>query len=331
MSTRRRAFAALALLALSACAGTATMAPPPATLATGWTATAAATRSVGLGLPGGARLADGVRFAGGLELVADAASPLHSLSDFKLIGDAGFVSVSDSGDLVQGRLLLDAGGGLTGVSGLRHRRLTLANGHPIVDKADGDAEGLMVDADGGLLVSFERDHRIWRYGPVDQPRPRPTAVARPAFDFTLNDGMEGVSAAPRGWRVAGENGGVWDCAPTGCRVVTPPPATPLADSDYRITGMDREPSGDGFFVVQRSYSPPVDARARIRRMAADGALGPVLVELKLPGTTDNFEGIAATARADGVRLYILSDDNGNRAQRTLLLAFDVGKAVGIRR
>ena len=31
-------------------------------------------------------------------------------------------------------------------------------------------------------------------------------------------------------------------------------------------------------------------------MDADGALGPVLVELKLPGLTDNFEGIAAGLR-----------------------------------
>lgn len=64
-------------------------------------------------------------------------------------------------------------------------------------------------------------------------------------------------------------------------------------------------------------------RARVRRMDADGTLGPVLIELKLPGLTDNFEGIAAEARGDKVRLYILSDDNANPAQKTLMLAFDV--------
>ena len=98
--------------------------------------------------------------------------------------------------------------------------------------------------------------------------------------------------------------------------------TPIPDSDYRITGMDRDPDG-GFFVVQRSFSRPVDARARVRRMAEDGSLGPVLVELKLPSTTDNFEGIAAVRQGDATRLYILSDDNNSSTQRTLLLAFDV--------
>ena len=50
---------------------------------------------------------------------------------------------------------------------------------------------------------------------------------------------------------------------------------------------------------------------------------PALIELKLPGTTDNFEGVAAERRGPTTRLYLLSDDNANPAQRTLLLAFDI--------
>lgn len=323
MTRAGRIAAVLGLLVLSACAATATVAPPLMDGATrDWIPATAETRPVGLGIPGGARLADGVRFAGGLELVAGPASPLHSLSDLKLTGGDAFVSVSDAGDLVRGRLLLDATGDLSGLAALRYRRLTLTDGAPIIDKADGDAEGLVITPGGDLLVSFERDHRLWSYGPADQPH-APVVVRRPDFAFALNDGMEGISAAPDGWRVAGESGGVWDCTPHTCIEVVAPPTMPLIDSQYRITGMDRDPSGEGFFVVQRSYSPPIDARARVRRMAADGALGPVLVELKLPGTTDNFEGIAAVAHGYGVRLYVLSDDNGNPAQRTLLLAFDV--------
>ena len=339
MTGARRLVAVVALLILSACAATATVAPPLSG-APGWIASTASTRSVGLGLPGGARLADGVRFAGGVELVVDPASPLHSLSDLKLTGPDGFVSVTDAGDLVRGRLILDRDGDLAGLAALEHRRLTLRDGGPILDKADSDAEGLAVTHDGDLLVSFERDHRLWNYGPVDQPRAAPIAMLQPDFDFPLNDGMEAISITAERLcgdseiermmsrsrvclRVAGESGGVWECLPRDCFAQVPPPATRLADSDYRITGMDLDPLSGGWFVVQRSYSPPIDARARVRRMAWDGSLGPVLVELKLPGTTDNFEGIAAVSHGDGARLYILSDDNGNDAQRTLLLAFDV--------
>ena len=138
-----------------------------------------------------------------------------------------------------------------------------------------------------------------------------------------NDGMEGLSAAHGGWRAAGESGGVWDCTPAGCRTVVAPPEPLLADSDYRITRLDRDPAGDGWFVIERSFRPPGDVRARVRRMAPDGNLGPVLITLQQPGTVDNFEGIAAVTTPGGVRLYLLSDDNFSDKQRTLLLAFDL--------
>lgn len=322
MTVLRRSLAVLALVALSACASVSSAPLAPAHLP-GWTAAAAATRPVGLGLPFGARLEDGVRFAGGVQIMLDETSPLHSLSDLKLAGGDNFISVTDAGDLVRGQLVLNARGRLTGVSGLQYRRLTLLTGAPIVEKVDGDAEGLAVNVAGEVIVSFERDHRIWNYGPVNALSGVPTVLTRPDFPFTNNDGMEGISVAPNGLRVSGESGGVWDCAPTACTVVNAPPATPLTDAEFRVTGMDRDPSGQGWFVVQRSFSQPADVRAHIRHMTPDGALGPVLVELKFPGTTDNFEGIAAVAHDGGTRLYILSDDNASKKQRTLLLAFDI--------
>lgn len=323
--TPRRLLTALLTLSLAACAGTGRVSEVWAPRdAAGWTAVGVSTSAVGLGLPGGAVLADGVRFAGGLNVVVDPTSPFRSLSDLKLTGNGSFVTVTDAGDLALASLRLDRDGRLVGLDNPRLRRLTDLDGQPVADKVQGDAEGLILTPSGDLLVSFERDHRIWNYGPLTAlTTPRP--VASPDYAFALNDGMEGVAAAPGGgWRVTGESGGVWDCAPAGgCLTVVAPPQPLLQDGDYRITGMDRDPAGDGWFVVQRRYTPPIDARARVRRMAPDGALGPVLIELKLPGTTDNFEGVAAETRAGGTRLYILSDDNFSPAQRTLLLAFDL--------
>jgi hypothetical protein len=319
----RRLGVVWAALALTACAASLGAPAPDARPENGWTAVGAQLKQVGLGFPGGARLAGNVDYAGGIEIVATPTSPLHSLSDLKLTGDGGVVTVSDTGDLVRADLRLDAAGRLVGLDRFRSRRLTLQDGKPIADKQDGDAEGLAVTDGGDLLVSFERKHRIWNYGPLAALNAAPRALRIPGFAFAENDGMEGLSAAPNGWRVAGEAGGLWDCSPARCVEVTPPPATPVPTEQYRITGMDRDPSGDGWYVVERLFRLPFDARARIRRMAPDGTLGPVLVELKLPGTTDNFEGIAAEARHGATRLYILSDDNFNPAQRTLMLAFDV--------
>lgn len=325
MTSFRRLPALLLALALAACAGGRVAEVAPWTgPANGWTAAEAQLRPVGLGLAGGAVLAPGVTFAGGIELVLGPDSSLHSLSDLKLTGEGGFISVTDAGDLVRGSLVLDAGGRLVGVEGLRYRRLTLRDGSPIADKVDGDAEGLAFTDAGDLLISFERDHRIWNYGRGDAPRARPTVAAMPEFAFPPNDGIEGLAASSRGWVVAGESGGVWDCnTRDGCLTLVDPPQPLLRDRDYRITGMDRNPSGEGWYVVQRSFTPPIDARAQVRRMQPTGEMGPALIQLKLPGTTDNFEGIAAERRGDGVRLYLLSDDNNNPLQRTLLLAFDL--------
>lgn len=323
----RRLVSLFGALLLAACATA--PAPGAPTPAGAWSPVEVEVRPVGLGIPGGVRLAPGVRFAGGFELVADRDSPFHSLSDLKEHRDWVY-AVSDAGALFRFRIGEDAATHepLRPIR-LEGRALTMPDGRPITDKTDGDAEGLAVTAAGELLISFERDHRIWNYGPPAAPRPDPAALPSPDFAFPLNDGMEAISIAPRGWRVAGESGGVWDCTRQACRVVVAPPAEPIPDSEYRITGMDRDRSGDGFWVVERRFRPPVDVRGRVRRMAADGTLGPVLVELSLPSTVDNFEGIAAVGRRGGVRLYILSDDNNSARQRTLLLAFDV-QAAGSR-
>lgn len=324
MTRLPRLAAVWAALALTACA--ATLGPPQPSLSDGdgWTFAPAELKAVGLGLPG-AVLAPGVRFAGGVEIVAGLGSPLHGLSDLKLTDDGGFVAVSDAGDLVRGALRLDAQGRLVGVDRLASRRLTLENGQPIADKLDGDAEGLALTRSGDLLISFERRHRIWNYGPLSALR-SPTPVSSPEVAFPDNEGMEGLAAVhpPQdGWRVLGEGGGVWDCARDTCRTVVAPPAEAPKDSDYRFTGLDHDPLGEGWFVVERRYKPPFDMRGRVRRLTPEGTLGPILIELKLPGTTDNFEGVAAERRGQTTRLYLLSDDNANPAQRTLLLAFDI--------
>lgn len=319
---RKLYVAALASLTLAACASAAVTSLPYQGLVPDWQPQSASTREVGLGIAGSV-LGEGVSFAGGVHLLTPTVSPLRSLSDLKLVSETGFVTVSDAGDLVRGELVLDEAGKLIGLSQLRSRRLTLTDGNPITAKVDGDAEGLAILPNGELLVSFERDHRIWNYGPLDALR-APTYLPRPIWAFNDNGGMEALAAFDSTlWRVAGEDGGVWDCNVVQCSAIVPVPAELPKDANYRITGMDRDPHTDGYWVIQRAFSPPIDARARVRYMAADGALGPVVVELKLPGTTDNFEGIAARQNGDTTRLYILSDDNENPLQRTLMLAFDV--------
>ncbi|HEY0052859.1 MAG TPA: esterase-like activity of phytase family protein [Caulobacteraceae bacterium] len=317
----RLTLAAMAALTLASCLMA--RAPQAPAGADGWTPVVVRATDVQLG-PVGAELAEGVRFMGGLNIRSD--EPLwNSLSDIKRLPGGGFVTVSDQGDLGRFEIELDAGGRLRGVSGAALRDLTGEDEQPLTVKAWSDSEGLAVLRNGDLLVSFERNHRIWTYGPGSSPAARPYPVRGPDFAFTENDGMEGIASdGADGWIATGESGGVWRCNPAACTVLQPPPATPLEDRDLRITGIDKDPAGPGWFVVQRSFSPPFNVRGVVRRMAADGTLGPILIDLRMPAAVDNFEGVAAVpGRGDATRLYILSDDNASPTQRTLLHAFDV--------
>ncbi|MBN8552997.1 MAG: esterase-like activity of phytase family protein [Caulobacterales bacterium] len=266
-------------------------------------------------------------YAGGVQITSDF-NRLHGLSDIKFDSAESFYSISDEGLLVRGRVQLDAGGRLIGVQGVQVRPLTDPDGRPLIPKYLADAEGLALLPDGELLVSFERLHRVWRYDHDGRWRGE---RAIPDFAFTENEGMEGISPsthADRFW-ASGENGGVWSCLIRQCVVLVPPPAAAPSDDDLRMTSLAT--LGDGIYGLRRAYHADRNTNTiEITELALiDGEAGPdlswrPLARFTAPATVDNFEGLAAVRRPDGgVRLYILSDDNFNPGQRTLLLAFDV--------
>jgi hypothetical protein len=311
MQAALRALGVAALLGAAACAAVATTIPMPAGPDRAIRLEANRTP---LGI-GGATLAPGVRYAGGLTLRG---TDLHGLSDLKIDGDRAWV-VSDFGHLIRFTLGLDQTGRLVSASDAVSRPLGGPDGTMLSASDGADAEGLAILPDGRVLIAFERNHRIWSYGPGATARPVP--VASPDVDLPSNGGFEGLSAAgPNGWLVLAEGGGAWVCA-AACSGLGTGRLTP-ADG-YSFTGADRDPSGSGWFVVERLYRPPLTLRVRVRRLSAQGVLSEPLIALQPPASVDNFEGIAAVATPTGTRLYLLSDDNANPLQKTLLLAFDV--------
>lgn len=306
-----KALAAIGLIAVAACAGVATTVPLE--MGAAGYPIRMETRQVPLGV-GGAILAPGVSYAGGLSLHG---ANLHGLSDLKLDGDQAW-SVSDFGGLVRFTIRLDSAGRLVGAGDAGMRRLVGPDGEILAPKTAADAEGLAL-LNGAVVISFERNDRIWSYGP--RALDLPTALRKPDVAFPDNEGMEGLSAAPGGgWLALGEGGGAWVCDASACRALPNAPA--VITDGFMFTSADVDPNG-GWFILQRSYRPPFDMRAQVRRMAPDGTLGPVLISLKGPASVDNMEGLAVQATPEGARLYILSDDNDNPLEKTLLLAFDV--------
>lgn len=269
-------------------------------------------------------------YAGGVDITSDF-NRLHGLSDIKFEDATNFWSITDEGLLVRGRIQLDASGRLVGVEGMQVRPLVDPDNQPLIPKYLADAEGLALMPNGELLVSFERAHRVWRY---DREGRWLGERVIPDFPFTENEGPEAIARAPIGDRadfwLVGENGGWWDCGLTTCAAwVDPPPVAP-SDDDLRTVSLDADPDDDALYLLERAYHSDRNTNTiRISRHRAPGshpAYDPrqVLATFTGPATVDNFEGIAAVRRPDGgVRLYILSDDNFNPGQRTLLLAFDV--------
>ena len=266
-------------------------------------------------------------YAGGVELTTPGVR-FGGLSDLDVHEDGRLLSITDEGQWVSARLTLDEHDRVTGVNGLTLEPLVGTDGQPLRDKAAADAEGVAGMPNGDRLVSFEREHRIWRYpagggAPVAVPAP-------PTKDLPLNSGMEGLSAAsPLGdgaYFVGSEEGAVWLCTlNTSCRQTTLGRFVP---DGFGLTAIAVSPDGDVLALATRSFEPSRGVRVRVLllpRSALDDTAARAVDELVLeaPLTRDNVEGIALLrGRTGGLRLYLLSDNNFSATQHTYLLAFD---------
>jgi hypothetical protein len=261
-------------------------------------------------------------YAGGIEIKAVVSGTIRELSDLRVTGDR-LVAVSDFGYFFEARLVLDRTDQLTGLADARVIPLRGERGEPLTG-ADADAEGVDLLPDGNRLVSFEGNHRIWRYAADGTPL---GAAPKPNVSFPVNEGMEALTlypaAGPDAYLVGSEGGTIWlcrlsaTCSDTGFGALVPtgfalPALAPLGD-----TG--------GFVLLGRAYDPVRGVRMSLRLIATDAPAPRVLDEMTMapPLTVDNFEGIAVVPGAGGsIRLYLISDDNGSADQRTYLLAFD---------
>lgn len=279
-----------------------------------------------------ATTAGSLRWRGGCAL-ASAAEGFGGLSDLLLEPDGiGLTAVSDQGYWLTATIAYDAESNL---AGLREAQLgplhdTAGRLLPASIKARRDAEALARLPDGSLLVAFERTHRLQRFA---------AGLGGPTEDFDAPTGLEEASAnAGIEALVTLADGRLLAFAEGGSEAGTP---AWLRDPDgrwhdlalrpgglFRPTGAALLPGGD-IVLLERRYTLLGGLGARIGRIAA-AAIKPgatleptILADLAPPLTLDNFEGIAAHRVADGTtRITLLSDDNFNALQRTLIVQFE---------
>ena len=270
---------------------------------------------------------------GGIEITSDA-KRFGGLSGLLVSGDgARLLAVSDRGSWLSARLRYDAEGRLVGLDDGQMARLRDLDGEAISKKRLRDAEDLAELADGSILVSFEDEHRIWRYD-TDHGRPmsRPTAWPKPeGLDQAPgNSGLEALTDLAGGGLLALTEDQDAGAAKAGYlwRDGAWSRLTYLPEANFKPTSAHRVPGSDDVLVLERTAQVLGGFNVRLVRIAArdirPGAelRGELLARWGAPFTIDNFEALAARRAPDGqILVYLLSDDNFNAVQRTLLLMF----------
>jgi hypothetical protein len=264
-------------------------------------------------------------FAGALDLKSPDTSLFGGFSDLKVDDAGNLVSETDEGSLLRAHILLDAKGRLIGLDQAKMTLLKGPDGQPLDGKREADSEGVALWPNGDLMVSFERDHRIWVYPAAGGP---PRAVPMPSEQMPDNQGMEGLALAPKegddAYWVGIEGGSIWLChLRGGCARPAgqfPPP------SGYRLPALFELANGD--LVVEHHHWDPFGGNHLRISVIDNPATNPhpavkAVLQLDRGMTLDNIEGVAVVERGGGVRrFYLISDDNFSPRQRTLLMAFD---------
>lgn len=273
---------------------------------------------------------DALEFVAGLELTSPAPE-WGGYSGMVMTDDGAVIlAVSDVGHWLRLELRHDADGKLTGVGAARTAPLLDEAGQPVSGKEWSDAEAIALAPDGTFIVAFERNHRLWRYASADGVPSGPAqAVEAPADIKTLpeNSGIEtllidgdghltliaesgGPAGASRGWAQRGTE--MMPFAIERSDGFEPTDAAGLSEQNL--------------VLLERRYTEQDGPAARISLVPRffNGAplAGYTLAVLRRPLSVDNFEAIAIHPAPDGGRyIYLLSDNNQNPEQRTLLLQF----------
>lgn len=245
-------------------------------------------------------------------------------------------AISDEGVFFRATLKLNEAGDLVGLDDSRLALMRNEAGDPLDGKEWQDAEDIAHLADGRYAVSFERRHRILIYD-LDGKGPNALAVAGPALPQTMgvNEGIEALEQAANGDLIAGREFSARQKPPTQFYRLSMS-GEPMISGDAQVgsnfgfVSLRRLSSGD-YLELERFFFPILGHRIELRRLRAPGLEktpprlgGPVLVRFQKPLALDNFEGLAVQETpGKPTRLYLISDDNFARNQRTLIYAFDM--------
>jgi hypothetical protein len=266
-------------------------------------------------------------FLGAWELRSDNGD-FGGISALVALRDGRFLGVSDAGALI--------GFGMTGDT-LTDRPFIAALPGAFgkgVSYKDRDSEGIAYDpVSGRVWVSYEHSHAIRRF-PASMSRVDGMARPDAMRNWPRNSGAEALVRLSDGRFVAFAEGGPDDGIYPAIHFSGDPVEQGTSHFDfryrptegYRITDATQLPDGRLLLLERRIGFPQgftakllILDPAKIMRNAI--VSGEVIATLEPPLLVDNMEGVAITQDAGRTIIWLISDNNFNAIQRTLLIKF----------
>ncbi len=270
---------------------------------------------------------------GALEL-DKAALGLGGLSGLHITDDLHLTAISDTGRWLTARLVLDATLVPQGLTNLASGPLRDGAGAPLPRGYAGDAEALARMPDGTWLVAFERWHRIRAYRDINGPG-RFVEAPLDLAEAPGNGGLESMALLPDGRLLLIAESLALEPGSPAKRAWLGRPGLEWVRLGYQAErGMlpcdaVALPEG-GALVLERSFSWLGGFGGRIAHLTAQQLAAPAeesvlagteWLRMESPLPTDNYEALALFNHGGRRLLAVLSDDNQNVLQRSLLLLF----------
>lgn len=237
------------------------------------------------------------------------------------------LAISDRGWWLQGDLSYNQRGDFVGV-----QDVDILPMRPLEESLSFtlDAEAVVKTGEGDLIVAYERQHRLWLYNNV-WTSPKPINMGQILSTLPYNSGIESLVLMAPGELLAITESGVEERNFTAFYKTK----SDVSEVQYPYDSYFRPSDAvritqNSLLVLERGYNKEVGVGARLvlvqlRRLDGNFEMtGDVLVNLRWPIPLDNFEGLALVPGPTGrTTIYLLSDDNYSKDQRTLLMMFEL--------
>ncbi len=270
-----------------------------------------------------------LEYVSGLELNSNH-EDFGGLSGLIIEDNNNFTTIGDQGIWMTGQLILNNNDELTSISNAKLGYLKNEKNIYLVQsgKLFTDAEAVEL-FNGKLIVSFERNHRILSYEKIE-------GVSQLFYDkiklldLPNNGGIEAMTSLK-------DNSLIFiseDLVDSNDRIVgfrlyenKLSKIFVKKNGSFKPTDLSVLPSGD-ILMLERSFTPIKGAKARIslikyQDIIESPLITPIYIDtISPPMIVDNFEGISSIkSNSGGYFIFILSDDNFNFLQKTILLQF----------